>query len=66
NDSKYPLGKHLDRHENLGKGHLSKDFFVKIFSDKRLKDVPSYLETPLGEEGYPDDINFLSSLGIKL
>ncbi|MGC8645093.1 MAG: deoxyribonuclease IV [Thermoplasmata archaeon] len=66
NDSKYQLGRHLDRHENLGKGFLSRDFYVNIFSRKELKDIPAYLETPLGEEGYPDDLKFLRDLGIKL
>jgi len=66
NDSKYQLGKHLDRHENLGKGFLSNDFYVAVFKEEKLKDVPAYLETPLGEEGYPGDLNFLRSLGIKL
>ncbi|MEM0140706.1 MAG: deoxyribonuclease IV [Thermoplasmatales archaeon] len=66
NDSKYPLGKHLDRHENLGKGYLSKDFYIRMFSDERFKDVPVYLETPLGEEGYPGDLKFLRGLGIEL
>lgn len=66
NDSKYPFNKHLDRHENLGKGHLSPDFFRALFSNKKLKDIPSFLETPGGEEGYPDDLRYLKSLGISL
>ncbi|MCL4446892.1 MAG: deoxyribonuclease IV [Thermoplasmatales archaeon] len=66
NDSKYPFNRHLDRHENLGRGTLSHDFYVNLFSDSRLAKVPAFLETPEGEEGYPKDIKFLKSLGIKL
>ncbi len=66
NDSKYPFNKRLDRHENLGKGYLAKEFFTAFFGEAKLGDVPAYLETPEGEEGYPKDINFLKSLGIPL
>ncbi|MEM0134636.1 MAG: deoxyribonuclease IV [Thermoplasmatales archaeon] len=66
NDSKYAFNKHLDRHENLGKGHLSHDFYIKLFQEPRLAKIPAFLETPEGEEGYPNDIKFLESLGIKL
>ncbi|MCL5873952.1 MAG: deoxyribonuclease IV [Candidatus Thermoplasmatota archaeon] len=66
NDSKYPFNKHLDRHENLGKGTLSHDFYVNLFNEKRLAKVPAFLETPEGEEGYPKDLEFLRSLGIKI
>ncbi len=66
NDSKFPFNKHLDRHENLGKGTLSRSFYVNLFAESRLAKVPAFLETPEGEEGYPKDIRFLESLGIKL
>ena len=66
NDSKYPFNRHLDRHENLGKGTLSHEFYIALFGEKRLSNVPAFLETPEGEEGYPKDIEFLKSLGIKL
>ena len=66
NDSKYAFNRHLDRHENLGKGVLSKEFYVQLFGSKKLEKVPCYLETPEGEEGYPKDLEFLRSLGISL
>ncbi|MGC8562880.1 MAG: deoxyribonuclease IV [Thermoplasmata archaeon] len=66
NDSKFPLNRHLDRHENLGKGTLSHEFYISLFGEKRLSNVPAFLETPEGEEGYPKDLSFLKSLGIKL
>ncbi len=66
NDSKYPFNKHLDRHENLGKGTLSHSFFINLFKETKLAKVPAFLETPEGEEGYPKDLKFLKSLGIKM
>jgi deoxyribonuclease-4 len=66
NDSKYPFNRHLDRHENLGKGTLSHDFYINFFNEPTLDDLPVFLETPEGEDGYPKDLEFLKSLGIKL
>ena len=66
NDSKYPFNKHLDRHENLGKGNISHSFYVDLFREPKLAKVPAFLETPEGEEGYPKDLKFLKSLGIVL
>lgn len=66
NDSKYPFNKHLDRHANLGQGNLSKDFFISLFNEKKLREIPAYLETPGGEEGYPNDLKYLKALGIAL
>lgn len=66
NDSKYPFNKHLDRHENLGKGNLTAQFFRDLLSNKKFDNVPAFLETPLGEEGYPEDLNYLKSIGISL
>ncbi len=66
NDSKPPFNKHLDRHEMLGKGKIDKNFFKSIFEIEKLKNTPAFLETPEGEEGYPKDIEFLRSLGIRL
>ncbi len=65
NDSKPPFGKHLDRHEMLGEGKLSRDFFKNILSDKKWINKPFYLETPEGEEGYGKDLDFIKSLGIS-
>ena len=66
NDSKYPFNKHLDRHENLGKGTLSRSFYTELFEEQKLASIPAFLETPEGEDGYPRDLEFLKSLGIKL
>lgn len=66
NDSKPPFNKHLDRHEMLGKGKIDKSFFINIFNVKEFSDIPAFLETPEGEEGYPKDLEYLKSLGIPL
>lgn len=53
NDSKKPLGMHVDRHEDIGKGKLGLDAFKFIMNDSRLFDIPKILETP--KESLRDD-----------
>jgi len=45
NDSKPPLGSHVDRHHSLGKGEIGLDAFSFIMKDKRMDDIPLILET---------------------
>jgi len=45
NDSKPPLGSHVDRHHSLGKGEIGLDAFRFIMNDKRMDDIPLILET---------------------
>jgi len=45
NDSKPPLGSHVDRHASLGKGELGWDAFRLIMNDERMNDIPLILET---------------------
>lgn len=52
NDAKAPLGSHLDRHENIGKGMIGLEGFRSIVNDGRWAKIPGYLETPLDDEGY--------------
>ena len=49
NDSRTPLGSRVDRHEHIGKGHVSRDAFKVIVTDRRFASVPKILETPKGE-----------------
>lgn len=49
NDSKKPLGSHVDRHEEIGKGALGLEAFSLLFNDKRFFDIPKILETPKKE-----------------
>ena len=52
NDAKAPVGSHLDRHENIGKGEIGLDGFRHFVTDPRWATTPGYLETPLDEDGY--------------
>jgi len=49
NDSKRELGSRIDRHEHIGRGHIGLAGFAHFLHDRRLKDVPMYLETPKGD-----------------
>ena len=57
NDSKKPLGSHIDRHEHIGKGAIGKEGFRLIMQDERLAGIPKILETPKGEDLREDRIN---------
>ncbi|KAK7456515.1 hypothetical protein BaRGS_00039371 [Batillaria attramentaria] len=48
NDSKGAVGCHLDRHENIGKGHIGLDGFRRLMTDPRFDGIPMILETPTG------------------
>jgi len=57
NDSKTPFASAVDRHENIGQGHMGIDGFRTIMGHPAFKDVPFLLEVP-GEEGNgPDKAN---------
>jgi deoxyribonuclease-4 len=49
NDSKKPLGSHVDRHEHIGRGFLGIEPFRRIVNDRRFRRLPMLLETPKGE-----------------
>lgn len=46
NDSKAPLGSNVDRHENIGLGHLGDETFARLLARPELRDVPFILEVP--------------------
>jgi deoxyribonuclease-4 len=60
NDSKTPLGSRVDRHENIGQGHIGEAAFRRILAHPTLRKLPFILETPVEEEG--DDIRNLETL----
>jgi deoxyribonuclease-4 len=60
NDSKGALGSHLDRHENIGQGHIGEPGFRRILNHPALKSKPFILETPAEEEG--DDKKDIATL----
>ncbi|XP_022598606.1 uncharacterized protein LOC111219987 isoform X2 [Seriola dumerili] len=63
NDSKGKLGCNLDRHEDVGKGHIGISAFRDIVNEPRLDNIPLILETP-GRPGfeYAEQIELLYSL----
>ncbi|XP_034049895.1 probable endonuclease 4 isoform X1 [Thalassophryne amazonica] len=66
NDSKGKLGCHLDRHEDIGKGHIGIAAFRDIVNEPRLDNIPLILETP-GRPGfeYAEQIQLLYSFSEK-
>jgi deoxyribonuclease-4 len=60
NDSKYPLGSHVDRHANIGEGHIGIEGFRRILTHPKLRSKPFILETPVDEPG--DDRRNLETL----
>ena len=57
NDSKQPLGSGMDRHENIGQGHIGIQGFETIMAHPAFQDVPFFLEVPGFEGGGPDKEN---------
>jgi deoxyribonuclease-4 len=54
NDSKADLGSHLDRHEQIGQGHVGLETFRMLLNDARFADRPMLLETPKGDDLHED------------
>jgi deoxyribonuclease-4 len=61
NDSKPPLGSHVDRHHSLGRGEIGWDAFSFIMNDPRMDDIPLILET-IDETIWPEEIKALYAL----
>ena len=57
NDSKVGLNTFVDRHENIGKGQLGEDAFVRMLSHPALRSVAWVLEVPGYEDKGPDKPN---------
>lgn len=57
NDSKCPLAGGVDRHENIGAGHIGREGFENIMSHRAFADVPFLLEVPGIENKGPDKAN---------
>jgi deoxyribonuclease-4 len=57
NDSKCPLAGGIDRHENIGEGHIGRDGFENILSHLVFADVPFLLEVPGFDGEGPDQRN---------
>jgi deoxyribonuclease-4 len=57
NDSKIALGGGVDRHDNIGEGHIGKAGFEVIMGHRMFTDVPFLLEVPGFEKEGPDKAN---------
>lgn len=64
NDSKTPRGSRVDRHEHIGKGHVSLDAFAVLVNEPAFAALPKILETPKenAPEGRPWDTVNLETL----
>lgn len=51
NDSKVELGRRVDRHENLGHGHIGNQCFKLLVNDSRFNHCIGALETPINTHG---------------
>lgn len=60
NDDKRELGSRIDRHEEIGKGTLGKEFFIRLVNDPRFDNMPLILETP-DDQLWPEEISWLYS-----
>ena len=60
NDSKGALNSRIDRHANIGEGHIGPDGFSRILNHPKLRTKPFILETPVKHEG--DDRRNLDTL----
>ena len=67
NDSKSSLASHVDRHANIGEGHIGAEAFRRILTHPKLRRKPFILETPVDRDG--DDrrnLDKLKSLATRL
>ncbi len=63
NDSKAEFGKHLDRHENIGEGHIGLEGFKALVQHKVLSKLDWILETPKDDpKDDPKNIALLKKL----
>lgn len=60
NDSKKPLGSHVDRHEHIGRGRLGRNAFRRLINDPRFLGRPMILETPKGLDARGRDMDRVS------
>ncbi|MGY0390104.1 deoxyribonuclease IV [Nocardioides sp. WG-D5] len=62
NDSKDVRGKNLDRHEQIGRGHIGTTAFEELFAHPATAGVPFILETPGSRDAENRDIPLLRDL----
>ena len=54
NDSKTPLGAQVDRHENIGEGHIGQEGFARFLRHPAFAHLPMILEVPGFQRKGPD------------
>ncbi len=66
NDSKNPQGSRVDRHEDIGKGHIGLEAFRLLVNDPRFRNKPMILETPKESGGNKamDEVNLAALRGL--
>ena len=57
NDSRRPLGSHVDRHQHIGEGEIGLDAFAFVLNDPRFRHIPKVIETPKPVEHESDRRN---------
>ena len=57
NDAKVELGSGVDRHDNIGEGHIGIEGFEVIMGHEAFQDVPFILEVPGPDKKGPDKEN---------
>lgn len=57
NDSKIALGGGVDRHDNIGEGHIGRAGFEVIMAHRAFREVPFLLEVPGFDQQGPDKPN---------
>jgi deoxyribonuclease-4 len=62
NDARFPRGSRLDRHANVGEGHIGVEGFRAIVNRPDLAGLPVVLETPGDAQSYLRQIELLRSL----
>ena len=65
NDSKAPLGSHVDRHEHIGQGYIGLDGFRRILTHPKLRNKAFILETPGDQDDEQRNLDTLKSLWKK-
>jgi deoxyribonuclease-4 len=60
NDSKTPLGSHVDRHAKIGQGQIGAEPFRRMLAHPKLRGKAFISETPVEQDG--DDRRNLDTL----
>lgn len=60
NDSKAPLGSHVDRHARIGEGHIGRETFRRLLAHPKMRRKVFISETPVERDG--DDRRNMATL----